>query len=143
MDDNDNNKNTTTITDELNSLRSILRSDDHLQIQPSGDYEQVRVKLDYDIQISFFFDSLNTLNKSLTINNVHDLRIIKSSNKCPLNNDQWTNIRQYFDELIQKSTESISLESIIQLIQDHLLKLTIANEKSKQKDKNSTENIST
>ncbi|CAF3411805.1 unnamed protein product, partial [Rotaria sp. Silwood2] len=143
MDDNDNNKNTTTITDELNSLRSILRSDDHLQIQPSGDYEQVRVKLDYDIQISFLFDSLNTLNKSLTINNVHDLRIIKSSNKCPLNNDQWTNIRQYFDELIQKSTESISLESIIQLIQDHLLKLTIANEKSKQKDKRSTEDIST
>ncbi|CAF2976695.1 unnamed protein product [Rotaria sp. Silwood2] len=143
MDDNDNNKNTTTITDELNSLRSILRSDDHLQIQPSGDYEQVRVKLDYDIQISFLFDSLNTLNKSLTINNVHDLRIIKSSNKCPLNNDRWTNIRKYFDQLIQKSAESISLESIIQLIQDHLLKNTTINQKSKYKTKKSTEITST
>ncbi|CAF4582722.1 unnamed protein product [Rotaria sp. Silwood2] len=57
MDDKNNaTKTTITITDQLNSLRSILRSDDYLQIQPSGDYEQVRIKLDYDIQISFLFD---------------------------------------------------------------------------------------
>ncbi|CAF1209951.1 unnamed protein product [Rotaria sp. Silwood1] len=139
----DDNTTTTTITDQLNSLRSILRSDDHLQIQPSGDYEQVRIKLDYDIQISFFFDSLINLNKSLNINNVHDLRIIKISNKCPLNNDQWTNIRKYFDELICKPTETTSLQSIIQLIQDYLLKMTINTEKSKQKDKKSSEDMST
>ncbi|CAF4749687.1 unnamed protein product, partial [Rotaria sp. Silwood1] len=139
----DDNNTTTTITDQLNSLRSILRSDDHLQIQPSGDYEQVRIKLDYDIQISFFFDSLINLNKSLNINNVHDLRIIKISNKCPLNNDQWTNIRKYFDELICKPTETTSLQSIIQLIQDYLLKMTINTEKSKQKDKKSSEDMST
>src|SRR5277367_6491233 len=105
MEENINNT-TTTITDELNSIRSILRSDDLLQIQPSGDYEQVRIQLDHDIQISFFFDSLDILNKSLIINNVHDLRINKSSNKCPLNNDQWTNIRKYFDELIQQSNKN-------------------------------------
>ncbi|CAF4322123.1 unnamed protein product, partial [Rotaria sordida] len=110
---------------QLNSLRSILRSDDHLQIHTSGDYEQVRINLDHDIQISFFFDALNNLNKLLTINNLHDLRIIKSSQKCPLNKDQWTNIRKYFDELIQKSNESTSLQSIIQLIQDYLLKISI------------------
>ncbi|CAF1501248.1 unnamed protein product, partial [Rotaria sordida] len=134
---------TTTITDQLNSLRSILRSDDHLQIHTSGDYEQVRINLDHDIQITFFFDALNNLNKLLTINNLHDLRIIKSSQKCPLNKDQWTNIRKYFDELIQKSNESTSLQSIIQLIQDYLLKMSITTEKSKQKDKRSTDEIST
>jgi hypothetical protein len=137
----DNNNNTTTITDELNLLRSILRSDDHLQIQPSGDYEQVRIKLDHDIQISFFFDSLNLLNKSLTMNNVHDLRITKSSNKSPLDNDQWTSIRKYFDELIQQSKET-TLYSIIQLMQDHLLKIRIKNPKYAKKEKQSTSTAS-
>ncbi|CAF1596974.1 unnamed protein product, partial [Rotaria sp. Silwood1] len=136
MDDKNNTTKTiTTITDQLNSLRSILRSDDYVQIQPSGDYEQVRIKLDYDIQISFHFDSLSILNKPLTINNVHDLRITKSSNKCQLNNEQWTNIRKYFDKLIQNQNESFSLLSIVQSIQDHLLKNIITNQKSKQKTK--------
>ncbi|CAF2991256.1 unnamed protein product [Rotaria sp. Silwood2] len=113
MNENDS---TTTITDQLNSLRLILRSDDHLQIQLLGDYEQVRIKLDHDIQISFFFNTLNILHKSLTINNIHDLRIHKSSNKCSLNNDQWTNIHKYFDEIIQQSNEQTSVQYIIQLI---------------------------
>ncbi|CAM4891747.1 unnamed protein product [Rotaria socialis] len=126
---------TTTFIDQLNSLRSILRSDDHLHIQPSGDYEQVRIKLDHDIQLGFFFDSLDSLNKSLTVNNVTDLRMNKSSNKCPLSNAEWTTIRKYFDELIRKSNKSTSVESIIQSIQDHLLKLTITSQKSKQTDK--------
>ncbi|CAF3810863.1 unnamed protein product, partial [Rotaria sordida] len=60
-----------------------------------------------------------------------------------LNNDQWTEIRKYFDELIQKSNESTSLQSIIQLIQDYLLKITIKNQKSKSKTKKSTETTST
>ncbi|CAF3700170.1 unnamed protein product [Rotaria sp. Silwood1] len=132
-------KTITTITDQLNSLRSILRSDDYLQIQPSGDYEQVRIKLDHDIQISFLFDSLNILNKPLTINNVHDLRITKSSNKCQLNNEQLTNIRKYFDELIQNQNESSSLLSIIQSIQDHLLINIMTSQKSKQKTKKTME----
>ncbi|CAF3432228.1 unnamed protein product [Rotaria socialis] len=126
---------TTTFIDQLNYLRSILRSDDHLHIQPSGDYEQVRIKLDHDIQLGFFFDSLDSLNKSLTVNNVTDLRMNKSSNKCPLSNAEWTTIRKYFDELIRKSNKSTSVESIIQSIQDHLLKLTITSQKSKQTDK--------
>ncbi|CAF0955546.1 unnamed protein product [Adineta steineri] len=79
-----NNNTTTTIADQLNFLRSILHSDDHLQTLPSGDYQQLQIKLDYDIQISCFFDLLNLLNKPLTINHLNDLRIIKSSNKCPL-----------------------------------------------------------
>jgi len=133
----DENK-STTIADELNSLRSILRSDDDLQIQPSGDYEQVRIKLDHDIQISFFFDSLQLLTQPLTTNNIHDLRINRASSKCPLNNDQWTNIRKNFDELVQKSDNTTSLRSIIQLIQDQLLKMRIITSKYKQKEKKST-----
>jgi hypothetical protein len=131
----ENKTTTTTITDQLNLLRSILRSDDHLQIQPSGDYEQVRITLDHDIQVSFFFDSLRVLNESLTLNNIHDFRMNKSSNKCPLNNDQWTKLRQYFDELNQQSDKNTSIRSIVQLIQDHLLKTRIANPKYKPKDK--------
>jgi hypothetical protein len=136
-------ENNTTITDQLNHLRSILRSDDHLQIQPSGDYEQVRIKLDHDIQISFFFDSLRLLTQQLTVNNVHDLRMNKSSNKCPLTNEQWTNLRNYFDELIKKSDENASLHSIIQLIQDHLLQTRIINPKYKPKEKKSSATEST
>jgi uncharacterized protein (UPF0248 family) len=132
-----NDTTTTTITDEINHLRSILRSDDHLQIQPSGDYEQVRIKLDYDIQISFLFDSLHLLNKPLTINNVNELRITKSSNKSPLNNDQWANTRKYFDELIQESNKETSLRSIIQIIQDHLLQMSVNTRKYKPKEKKS------
>ncbi|CAF3473620.1 unnamed protein product, partial [Rotaria sp. Silwood2] len=140
MNENDS---TTTITDQLNSLRLILRSDDHLQIQLLGDYEQVRIKLDHDIQISFFFNTLNILHKSLTINNIHDLRINKSSNKCPLNNDQWTNIHKYFDEIIQQSNEQTSVRYIIQLIQDRLLQIALTNKKFKHKTKKSAETIST
>jgi hypothetical protein len=136
-------ENNTTIADQLNLLRSILRSDDHLQIQSSGDYEQVRIKLDHDIQISFFFDSLRLLTQSLTINNVHDLRINKSSNKCPLTNEQWTNLRKYFDDLVQKSDKDTSIYSIIQLIQDHLLQTRIANPKYKPKEKKSSASAST
>jgi hypothetical protein len=137
MEENNNNT-TITITDQLDLLRSILRSDDHLQIQPSGDYEQIRIKLDHDIQISFLFDSLQIINQSLNINNIHDLRINKSSNKCPFNNDQWTNIRKYFDELIQQSDKNTSIQSIVQLIQDHLLQITTANNKSKRNAKKSS-----
>ncbi|CAF3602493.1 unnamed protein product [Rotaria sp. Silwood1] len=133
-----NNNTTTTITDQLNSLRSILHSDDHLQILPSGDYEQVRIKLDHDIQISFFFDLLKISNKPLTINNLHDLRINKSSNKCPLDKDQWTNICKYFDELIQQSNKSTSLQSVIQSSQDYLLSIMTNNQKPRRKEIKST-----
>ena len=133
MDENTN----ITITDELNSLRSILRSDDHLQIQPSGDYEQVRIKLDHDIQISFFFDSLQILTQSLTTKNIHDLRINKASSKCPLTNDQWINIRKNFDKLVQEADNTTSFRSLIQLVQDQLLQIPITTETSKQKEKKS------
>lgn len=133
----------TTAIDQLNLLRSILRSDDHLQINPSGDYEQIRIKLDHDIQISFFFDSLHLSSEQITIGNIHDLRINKSTNKCPLTNEQWTNIRKYFDELVHKSDKSTSLYSIVQLIQDHLLKTRINDPKYKPKEKKSTSNVST
>lgn len=127
--------------DQLDLLRSILRADDHLQIQPSGDYDQVRIRLDHDIQISFFFDSL--LTQALTIDTAHDLRMNKSSNKCPLTNDQWTNLQKYFDELIQQSDKNTSLHSIIQLIQDHLLQVRIPNPKYKPKVKKTSASAST
>ncbi|CAF4901649.1 unnamed protein product, partial [Rotaria socialis] len=40
------------LTERLNLIRSILRSEELLQIQSSGDYDQVRIKLDHDIQIT-------------------------------------------------------------------------------------------
>jgi hypothetical protein len=132
---------TSTIADQLNLLRGILRSDDHLQIQPSGDFEQVRINLDHDIQVSFFFDSLDLLTKPLTINNIHYLRIIKSSNKCPLNNNQWINIQKYFDEFVQQSDKTTSLHTIIQSVQDHILQSTIKTHKSKRKEKKQTTNV--
>ncbi len=132
-----------TGVDQLNLLRSILRADDHLQIQPSGDYEQVRIRLDHDIQISFLFDSLLLLTQPLTIDTTHDLRINKSSNKCPLTNEQWTNLRKYFDELTQQSDKNTSLHSIIQLVQDHLLQTRIANLKYKPKEKKTSASAST
>ncbi|CAF4200005.1 unnamed protein product, partial [Adineta steineri] len=113
-----NNNTTTTIADQLNFLRSILHSDDHLQTLPSGDYQQLQIKLDYDIQISCFFDLLNLLNKPLTINHLNDLRIIKSSNKCPLDIDECQSLNlvqglYYFDQSLQQWTEysHISLTS--------------------------------
>ncbi|CAF3073401.1 unnamed protein product, partial [Rotaria socialis] len=130
---------TTTFIDQLNSLRSILRSDDHLQIQQSGDYEQIHIKLDYDIQLGFFLNSLDSSNKSLTVNNVTDLRMNKSSNKCSLSNDEWITIRKYFDELIQQSNEFTSLQSFIESIQNHLTKMRTNTKKSKQKAKKTIE----
>jgi uncharacterized protein (UPF0248 family) len=136
-------ENNTTIADQLNLLRSILRSDDHLQIQSSGDYERVRIKLDHDIQISFLFDPLRLLTQSLTINNVHDLRINKSSNKCPLTNEQWTNLRKYFEELVQKSDKNASIYSMIQLIQGHSSQIIVTESKSKPKENKSSASAST
>ena len=137
-----------TGVDQLNFLRSILRANDHLQIQPSGDYEQVRIRLDHDVQISFLFNSLLLLTQPLTMDTIHDLRINKSSNKCPLTNEQWTNLRKYFDELTEQSDKNTSLHSIIQLVQDNLLQMRIANPKYKPKVKKtsacaSTEDTST
>jgi uncharacterized protein (UPF0248 family) len=108
---------------ELNLLRSILHSDDHLQIRSSGDFDQICLKLDYDIHITFFIDSLNTSTKSLTINDIHDLRIYKIANKDSLKNEQWITIRDYFNQLIQQSNPNTSLYSIIQLIQEQLLQI--------------------
>ncbi|CAF3680828.1 unnamed protein product [Adineta steineri] len=130
---------TTTFTDDLESIRCVLRSDDHLQIQQSGDYEQVRIKLDHDIQISFLFDSLQIVSQSLTIDNVLELRISKGSSKCPLNQEQWADIRKYFDELIRKADKTTSLRSIIQLIQDQLLRTKITNPRFKPKEKKSND----
>lgn len=121
-------------SNEFNLIRSILRSDDHLQIQPSGDYEQARIKLDHDVQLSFFFDSLQLLDQSMTIGNVHDFRLSKTS-KCVLNNDQWTALRTLFDGLVEKSDKTTTIYSIIQLIQDHLLQTGISNGKFKSKAK--------
>lgn len=132
-----------TVADQLNLLRSILRADDHLQIQPSGDYEQIRIRLDHDIQISFLFDSVLLLTQPLTIDITHDLRINKSSSKCPLTNEQWINLRNYFDELTQQSDKNTSLHSIIQLVQHHLLQTRITNPKYKSKEKKISASAST
>lgn len=124
-----------TFTERLTLIRSILRSDELLQIQSSGDYDQVRIKLDHDIQITFFFDSLSMFDKPLIIETVHDLRLTKSSSKCLLTNEQWIAIRQYFDELIQQSDKTTLIQEIVQSIQDHLLQILASNKATKRKGK--------
>jgi len=126
--------NSNSIANEFDLIRSVLRSDDHLQIQPSGDYEQARIKLDHEVQLSFFFDALKLTNQSLTIGNVHDFRISKSS-KCPLTNEQWTELRKLVDDLPEKSDKNTSIYSIVQLVQDQLLQTRVFNGKYKPKTK--------
>jgi hypothetical protein len=104
------------IVNDLNLLRLLLHSDDDLQIRPSGDFNQVCLKLNSDIQISFL---INTSTTSLTIDNLHDLRIYQISNKNSLKREQWIHIQDYFNQLIQQSN---SLYSIIQSIQDEVSK---------------------
>ncbi|CAF3510562.1 unnamed protein product [Rotaria sordida] len=127
--------------DEFNLLRSILCSDDHLQIRPSGDFNQIYLKLDYDICISFLYDSLNSSTKSLTINNVNDLHISKLTHKNSLTNEQWINIRDYFNKLVQQSNSNTSLYSIIQLIQEYILQISNKNVKPNEKISISTSRL--
>ena len=47
----------------------------------------------------------------------------------------FVNIRKYFDELIQQSNESTSLQSVIQSIQDYLGNIIKNNRKSRRKEK--------
>lgn len=129
-----------SITEELNYVRSVIRADDHLQVQTSGDYEQVRIKLDHDVQISFFVDAVILLTQPFAANNVHDLRISKLSNKCPLSGDQWTDIRKYFDEVSNSKTKQVSLQSLVQLTQDRLLQMSVKTGHFKQKDKKNGNN---
>ena len=124
-----------TLTDRLNLIRSILRSDDLLQIQPSGDYDQVRIRLDHDVQIIFLVDSLSMFNRPLIIDTVHDLRLTKSSSKCLLTDEQWIVIRQYFDELIQQSDKTTLIQTVVQSIQDHLVQVLASTKTSKKKGK--------
>ncbi|CAF1366340.1 unnamed protein product [Rotaria sp. Silwood1] len=120
--------------DELNLLRSILHSDDHLQIQSSENFNKICLKLDYDICISFFYNSLN----SLIINNVNDLHISKLTNKNLLTNEQWINIQDYFNKLIQQSKSNTSIYTFIQLIQQYILQISNENFKSNEKNSIST-----
>jgi hypothetical protein len=115
-------------TDKFILLRSILQSDDHLQIRPSGDFDRICLKLDYDIEITFFIDSHHTSTSSLTISNLHDLHIYKLANKNSIKRKQWLNIRDYFNKLIQQSDSNTSLYSIIQLIQEYISQNLNSNE---------------
>jgi len=132
---------TKNITDELHLLRSILHSDDHFQIRLSEDFNQICLKLDYDIQISFFIDSNNPSIKSITINNIHDLRIDKLTTKSSLKYDQWINIRDYFNKLIQQSNSNTSIYSIIQLIQENILQICKSNDKQSISNENASTSI--
>ena len=120
---------TESTADDLNRLRSMLHSDVDLEIRISGDFHQVCCKLQSDIQISFFIDPST---KSLTINNLHDLRIEQLSNRRSLQQNEWIYIRDYFNQLIDQSNSNTSLHSILQLIQEELSKpmksISISNE---------------
>jgi len=137
------NQSTTSIEEELNRLRSVLRSDDHLQIQNCGDFELVRLKLDHDVQINFLFDSLSNLTEKLTTKNVHDLRISKTSQKCSLTAEQWTEIRKYFDEVQRFPTnDDPSIYNLLQTIQDRLLQMSVRTGQNKGKPKKTTNSAS-
>lgn len=108
---------TEALIDEFNLLRTILQSDDKLQIQSCKTYHQIYIKLHFDIRINFYIDrSL----KTLTINNIEDLKISKLSSKNSLTYEQWISIRDYFNQLIQQSNSNTTIHSIIQLIQNKL-----------------------
>lgn len=122
--------------DEMTSIiMAHLDSDDQFQIRSSGDYEQVRVKIGYDIELSFLFDSLNDSNKLLIVDRLIDLKITRSSNQCPLDKDQWTNMCEYFNRLLQQPKESTSLSTLIQSIRDYLIAMMKNNQKLKRKQK--------
>lgn len=114
---------TTNIEEQFNSLRAILRSDDHLKIHTSGDYERVSIKLDHAIQMTFLFDALTTTNEQLTLKNTVEHRLSKSSNQCPLNADQWQSILKTFDHLISSKESEMTIIQLVQSIQDELLKM--------------------
>lgn len=120
--------------DEINSLRCILRSDDDLQIHSSGSYENVRIKLDYEIQLSFLFDFLSISSTTLTLGNVHDLRLTKISSKCPLTAEQWQTVQKDFQSLkTRDDPNNYPIRSIVQELQDRLLHISTRNPKTKSK----------
>lgn len=103
--------------DEFDILRSMFRTDDDLQVRTSGDVNRISLKLDNDLYISFFHDPV----QALTINNLHELQISKpTNNKNTLKNEQWINIRNYFNKLIQQSESNTFLTSIIPSIQEYI-----------------------
>ncbi|CAM4875460.1 unnamed protein product [Rotaria socialis] len=122
--------------DEINTFRSILHSDDHIQIRPSGDFNQISLRLDCDIYISFFHDSLS----SLITSNVHNLHISKqTSNKNSLTNKQWIDIRDYFNKLIQQSNSNTSIYLIVRSMQEYMIE--ISGEKQKNNEYNSISTV--
>ena len=132
-----------TLTERLNLIRSILRPDELLQIQSSGDYDQIRIKLNPDIQLTFFCDSVNMFNKPLIIGTVHDLRLTKSSSKGRLTSEQWMSIRHYFDELIQQSDQTTLIQTVVQSVQERLSHVLTSNKTSKQKGKKAPKTMTT
>ncbi|UJR31913.1 hypothetical protein I4U23_019387 [Adineta vaga] len=124
-----------TGTDQFTLLRSILQFDDDLQIRSAGDFDQICLKLEYNIYITCFIDSLTlSTESSLTINDIHDLKII---NKDSLTNEQWTQTQDYFQKLIQQSNSNTSLYSIVQSMQEYLSQLS----KSKSSESQSFSSI--
>ncbi|CAF5176011.1 unnamed protein product, partial [Rotaria magnacalcarata] len=122
--------------DDINTLRSILHSDDHIQIRPSGDFNQISLRLDCDIYISFLHDSLS----SLIISNVHNLHLSKqTSNKNSLTNKQWIDIRDYFNKFIQQSNSNTSIYLIVRSMQEYMTE--ISGEKQKTSEYNSISTV--
>ncbi|CAF0878678.1 unnamed protein product [Adineta ricciae] len=110
----------------------MLQSNDNFQIRSAGDFDQICLKLDHSIHITCFTDPSS---ESLSIDALHDLRISKMTNKDSLTNAQWTQIRDYFDGLVQQSDRNTSLCSIVESVQDYLSK--ILNEDSKSRSSSS------
>ena len=110
---------TENITNDFDRLRTILPSDDHLQIRPFGDYNQISIQIHPAIQIKCYIPISTRL---LTVGNLHDLHIYKISTNIFSIEQQWMNIRENFKQLVQQATPDTSLYSIIQSIQEQLAK---------------------
>lgn len=100
---------------DFDLIRTILSSDDDLQIRSSGDYNQLSIKIHPAIQIKCFAP-ISTC--SLIIGHLHDLNIYQISSI----DERWSDIREYFNQLIQQATSETSLYSIIQSMQEELAK---------------------
>ncbi|CAF1253970.1 unnamed protein product, partial [Didymodactylos carnosus] len=104
----------------VKQLHTELKLD--VQIRESGDFESFCVKLNYDLNLQFLFDSART-QEILTTSNVYELRLTKSNN-CTLTNDIWTQIKTYFENEIKQS--QVTIYDLIQRLQDKILLLATA-----------------
>ena len=110
---------TESIANDFKLLRTILSSDDYLQIRSSGEFNHISIQPHPAIQIQCFIHGSAS---ALILGNLHDLNIDQISTNRSLNQEQWIEIRENFHRLVQQATPDTSLYSIVQSIEEQLAK---------------------